>query len=63
MKKLLLVLLILCVWLSVNSCGKKDSPSTATSTTTDNSTESVFIYPYSTSAKDADGADSVVNTC
>ena len=63
MNKLLLVLLILCVWLSVNSCGKKDSPSTATSTTTGNSTETVFIYPYSTSAKDADVADSVVNTC
>ena len=62
MNKLLLVLLILCVWLISNSCGKKDSPSTATSTT-DNSTESVFIYPYSTSAKDADVADSVVNTC
>ena len=49
MKKLLLVLLILCVWLSVNSCGKKDSPSTATSTT-DNSTSSVFIYPLSYSS-------------
>ena len=63
MNKYLYVLLILCVWLSVNSCGKNDAASTATTSTSDNSTPSVFIYPYSTSAQDADVADSVVNTC
>ena len=63
MNKLLLVLLILCVWLSVNSCGKKDSPSTATSTTTDNSTQSVFIYAYSTTSRDGDYGNDVIYTC
>ena len=63
MKKLIFAILILCVWLSVNSCGKKDSPSTATSTTTDNSTQSVFIYAYSTTSKDANYGSDVINTC
>ena len=58
MKKLISAILILCVWFSVNSCGKKDSSSTATSTT-----ESVIIYAYSTSTKYPYNADDVVNTC
>ena len=59
MNKYLYVLLILCVWLSVNSCGKKDSASTASTTTT----PAIIIYPFSTATYDGDVADSVVNTC
>ncbi len=57
MNKYLYVLLILCVWLSVNSCGKKDSASTATST------ESVIIFPYSTDTQYAYNAHKVAYGC
>ena len=59
MNKYLYVLLILCVWFSVNSCGKKDSSSTATSTTT----ESVIILPYSTDVVYASNAHKVAYGC
>ena len=57
MNKYLYVLLIICVWLSVNSCGKKDSASTATST------ESVIIFPYSTDTQYAYNAHKVAYGC
>ncbi len=59
MKKLISAILILCVWFSVNSCGKKDSSSTATSTTT----ESVIILPYSTDVVFASNAHKVAYGC
>ena len=57
MNKYLYVLLIICVWLSVNSCGKKDSASTAIST------ESVIIFPYSTDTQYAYNAHKVAYGC
>ena len=58
MNKYLYVLLILCVWLSVNSCGKKDSASTASTTTPE-----VIILPYSTSALAPYNAHKVAYGC
>ena len=58
MNKYLYVLLIICVWLSVNSCGKKDSASTATTASPE-----IIIYVYSTTAIRPLDADLVTNTC
>ena len=58
MKKLIYAILILCIWFSVNSCGKKDSSSTATSTT-----ESVIIFPYSTDIQYAYNAHKAAYGC
>ena len=58
MKKLIFAILILCVWLSVNSCGKKDSASTATTASPE-----IIIYVYSTTAIRPLDADLVTNTC
>ena len=63
MKKLISAILILFLCLGIYSCSKNDAASTATTATTDNSTESVFIYPYSTSTQYAYNAHKVVNTC
>ena len=63
MKKLISAILILLLCLGIYSCSKNDAASTATTATTDNLTQSVFIYPYSITTKDGDVADSVVNTC
>ena len=63
MKKLISAILILLLCLGIYSCGKNDAASTATTATTDNSTPSVFIYPYSTSTQYAYNAHKVVNTC
>ena len=64
MKKLISAILIIFSCLGIYSCSKNDAASTATTTaTTDNSTPSVYIYPYSTSIKYAYEAHIVVNTC
>ena len=63
MKKLISAILILLLCLGIYSCSKNDAASTATTATTDNSTPSVFIYPYSTSSEYAYNAHKVVNTC
>ena len=68
MKKVKIILMLLiCMFLS--TCNDKGSNTTNTyNTTSDNTTTtttsgSVFIYPYSTSRKQANNADDVVNTC
>ena len=63
MKKLISAILILFLCVGIYSCGKNDADSTATTATTDNSTPSVFIYPYSTNSQYAYNAHKVVNTC
>ncbi|HIB94497.1 MAG TPA: hypothetical protein EYO60_09460 [Candidatus Lambdaproteobacteria bacterium] len=63
MKKLISAILILFLCVGIYSCSKNDAASTATTATTDNSTPSVFIYPYSTSTQYAYNAHKVVNTC
>ena len=64
MKKLISAILIIFSCLGIYSCSKNDAASTATTAaTTDNSTPSVFIYPYSTSLERAYNAHKVVNTC
>jgi len=66
MKKLISVILIIFSCLGIYSCSKNDAASTATTATTattDNSTPSVFIYPYSTNTQYAYNAHKVVNTC
>ena len=63
MKKLISAILILLLCLGIYSCSKNDAASTATTATTDNSTPSVFIYPYSTNSQYAYNAHKVVNTC
>ena len=50
MKKLIFAILILLLFLGIYSCGKDDAASTATTATTDNSTNSVIIYPISYSS-------------
>ena len=50
MKKLISAILILLLFLGIYSCGKDDAASTATTATTDNSTNSVIIYPISYSS-------------
>ena len=63
MKKLISAILILLLFLGIYSCGKDDAASTATTATTDNSTPSVYIYPYNTSSRDGNYGTTVVNTC
>ena len=63
MKKLISAILILLLFLGIYSCGKDDAASTATTTATDNSTPSVFIYPYNTTSVDGNYGSNVINTC
>ena len=65
MKKLISTILVIFSCLGIYSCSKNDAASTATTATTDNSTQSVFIYPlsYSSQYDGNDAGDIAPNYC